>query len=282
MARKPNLLIRVARLALAVAAEELPPYSHPKSPHKYTQPQLLACLVIRAFMKLTYRQTTELLEESEGLRQALGLKSVPRHTTLEEFASRVPGPELLDRLLAIVLKRDGRRVVEIAGDSTGLSATGASAHYVARSGKAGGHYLKLSLIVACTILLPVAMVLSRGPSNDLVEANDLLWRASGRCLPATAYFDSGYDAEWLHEFCRDGMGCRSFIPPVIRTKDGSVRTKHRARCVNLPKSYGRRWHIESFISGLKRSTGSSLSARSDNARFTEAAIRVLTYAIRRV
>ena len=282
MARKPNLLIRVALLAHAVAAEELPLYSHPKSPRKYTQPQLMACLVLRAFMKLSYRQATDLLECAKDLRDALGLKSTPRHTTLEEFASRVAAPALLDRLLAVVLRMDGRPVEEIAGDSTGLSATGASAHYIARSGKNGGHYLKLSLIVACTMLLPVTMTLSRGPSNDLVEANDLLWRTAGRCNPVAAYFDSGYDAEWMHTFCRDGMGCRSFIPPVVRTKDGTVRTPHRARCQRLPRAYGRRWHAESFISGLKRSTGSTLAARSDNARFTEAGIRVLTYAIRRV
>jgi transposase len=282
MARKPNLLEKVVALALEAASRELPDYAHPRSPHRYTQPQLMAILVLRAYLKLTYRQSTELLETAEGLQRVLGLKSVPRHTTLEEFASRVATPELLDRLLAVVLVLDGRPVAEIAGDSTGLAPTRASAHYLARSGKKGGHYVKLSLILACSLLLPVSMTLARGPANDLADARSLLWRAAGRCSPKAAYFDSGYDAEWLHRFFRDGMGCRSFVPPVPRTADRTIRTPYRAKCTSLPKAYGRRWHVESFFSGLKASTGSSLKARTNPARFTEAALRVLTYAVRRV
>jgi hypothetical protein len=79
-----------------------------------------------------------------------------------------------------------------------------------------------------------------------------------------------------------GMGCRSFVPPVPRTADRTIRTPYRAKCTSLPASYGRRRHAEGFFSGLKASTGSSLKARTDPARFTEAALRVLTYAVRRV
>ncbi|TWT90359.1 hypothetical protein Mal64_07480 [Pseudobythopirellula maris] len=45
--------------------------------------------------------------------------------------------------------------------------------------------------------------------------------------------------------------------------------------------YGRRWFVESFMSGLKRTTGSMLQARHDACMFTEAAIRVLAYALQR-
>ena len=93
--------------------------------------------------------------------------------------------------------------------------------------------------------------------------------------------DGGYDAEKVHAFCRDGWGVASFIPPVPKTRDGTVRTRHRARMTRLPRSYGRRWHAESFVSGFKRSTGDQLTARSEAALFTEAALRLLAYAIRR-
>jgi transposase len=49
----------------------------------------------------------------------------------------------------------------------------------------------------------------------------------------------------------------------------------------LPKSYGRRWHVETFMSGLKRLTLSHLRARLQTALFTEAAIRILAYTIHR-
>lgn len=43
--------------------------------------------------------------------------------------------------------------------------------------------------------------------------------------------------------------------------------------------YGRRWNVETFFSGLKRVTGSTLSARKAANQDKEAGLRVLTYAI---
>jgi len=278
-------------LALQVAAGRLPDYSHPKSPHVYTQPQLLACLVLRAFCKQTYRGVVELLQESDGLRRVLGLRDeqrVPRHTTLEEFASRVASPRLLEELTADVLalcQRQGLKVDELAIDSTALAASTASAHYVSRKGKRGcGHYVKLSLAVACTSIMAVSFVIDRGPRNDLSEARELCWRSAARCRPAAVYADAGYDAEWMHEFWRGGVGARSYVPPVARGGFGVIGSPWRSHLASMrstPMRYGRRWHAESFNSGLKRSTGDKLQARSDRARFTEAALRVLAYQLRR-
>jgi hypothetical protein len=290
MARKPTLLRRVAALALDVAARRLPDYSHPKSPHRYTQPQLMACLVVRAYCRQTYRGVVELLEESDGLRAALRLRRdrVPRHTTLEEFASRVASPRLLDELVGEVLalcQARGLRVDELAADSTGMQSSTASAHYVSRAGKGNcGHYVKLSCAVTCTSVMLASFVISRGPSHDLTEARELFWRAASRCAPHAVYADAGYDAEWVHAFWRDGVGARSYVPPIHRGGYAAVRTPHRSRLARFhgpPAGYGRRWHAESFYSGLKRSTGDRLAARSDAARFTEAGLRLLAYQIRR-
>jgi hypothetical protein len=45
--------------------------------------------------------------------------------------------------------------------------------------------------------------------------------------------------------------------------------------------YGRRWHIESFMSALKRTTGCALRARLPRTLFAEATLRVLAYSLRR-
>lgn len=45
--------------------------------------------------------------------------------------------------------------------------------------------------------------------------------------------------------------------------------------------YGTRWQVETFFSGAKRTMGSTLAARSERALFSEAALKVLAYAIRR-
>ena len=40
---------QTARVAYLAAQKALPLYSHEKSPHKFTQPQLVACLVLKEF-----------------------------------------------------------------------------------------------------------------------------------------------------------------------------------------------------------------------------------------
>ena len=120
-----------------------------------------------------------------------------------------------------------------------------------------------------------------GPANDYADGAAVLWRASGRCAPHRAYLDSGFDSERIHGLCRDGMGCASFIPPVPKTDDGSIRSEHRQKCQRMPASYGRRWHAETFISGLKRVCGSAVRATGTTNMLGEAMLKVLAYAIRR-
>ncbi|MBC8113950.1 MAG: hypothetical protein H7062_06210 [Candidatus Saccharimonas sp.] len=84
-----NRLELIARLALELAGRELPEYSHPKSPKKFTQPQLLACLVLRTYQKSVYRGTEDQLDCADQLQRVLRMKAVPDHSTLQKFADRV-------------------------------------------------------------------------------------------------------------------------------------------------------------------------------------------------
>jgi hypothetical protein len=78
------------------------------------------------------------------------------------------------------------------------------------------------------------------------------------------------------------MNAVSYVPPVPRTNDGTIRTPHRSRCARYrPSNAGLRWHVESFISGMKRTCGSTLRARSKAALLNEAGLMALAYAIRR-
>lgn len=284
--RRRNELLEVMHLAMVVARRHLNDYSCPKSKHTFTQPQLLSCLILKAYRKLTYRGTVELLEASDQLRAVLGLgERVPAHTTLSEFSKRVLRPQLLDTLVGEVLRllqENGLVVSELAVDSTGVETSSASAHFLSRSRRARDGYVKLTLAVACTSIVLVAVVVSIGPCNDLCEAAEVLWRSSGRCGPDWALMDRGYDSESVHRFCA-GWGARSYIPPVPKTADGSIRGgRGRIRCWrHRPYLAGRRWHAESFIRGMKRTCGASLSARGREALKTEAGLKALAYALRR-
>jgi hypothetical protein len=282
-----NELLDVLELAMVVARQSLSDYSCPKSNHIFTQPQLLSCLILKTYLKLTYRGVVQMLETADGLRSVIGLSRVPAHTTLEAFAKRVLSPALLDqavaRLFELLVER-GLIVREVAADSTGIETTSASVHFVSRSKKQRKGYVKLSLAVAATSIVLIASVLSMGPTNDLVEARELLWKTASRCSADWYFMDKGYDAQWPHTLIA-AAGAGSFIPPVARpTKNGPVIKTgvDRLRCArHTPYHYGLRWHVESFISGMKRTCGSTLSARSEPALLIEAALKALTYAIRR-
>ena len=82
MSRTTKSPLAVARTALEAGRRALPDYSHRNSPKTFTQPQLFACLVLRQFLKLDYRGAEALLSEWRELREALGLRQAPDHSTL--------------------------------------------------------------------------------------------------------------------------------------------------------------------------------------------------------
>lgn len=116
----------VALVAYATAKQSLPLYRHLKSPKKFTQPQLVACLVLKEFFKTDYRGIMEILTDSSDLRTALELKEVPHYTTLQKAAHRLTQKKSLDKLminiiaLAIGEKVMKRSVALSAIDSTGF------------------------------------------------------------------------------------------------------------------------------------------------------------------
>ncbi len=59
------------------------------------------------------------------------------------------------------------------------------------------------------------------------------------------------------------------------------RQSGRAVAQGLPREYSRRWGVETFISGLKRTVASVLQARSLEGQLAEAVQRTLVYSLRR-
>ncbi|MBC7260448.1 MAG: hypothetical protein H5T63_00415 [Chloroflexi bacterium] len=128
MATRENYFVRVARIALQIAEEVLPKYSHPKSPHRYTQPQLAACVLLMYRLKLSYRDMEEWLLASDVVCQTLQLKSVPDHATLCRAHQRLR-MKMLKQMNRTLLDKLGVEEELIASDSTGYRITSASAYY---------------------------------------------------------------------------------------------------------------------------------------------------------
>ncbi|SRR5579862_1105200 len=283
---------RVASLAMNLSGKYMSDYGSYKSRHDFTQKQLMACLILRAYLKTTYRGLVDLLGGHARLREALGMEEkLPHYTTLQKFSARSEVLAIADAIIARIGQAAlGRRTTpqeerEIAMDATGMETSTASAHFVTRSGRQRRRWVKLSMTVVCGALLPLGLVTGWGPTNDKCEAGELLDKSlemPGECLPQRLFADAGYDADWIHAACREEWGVESVIKPVCRRADGTLGGEYRPQMTSRRMKscgYGRRWHIESFFSGLKRMTGSALTARKDNNLLKEASIRVLAYTL---
>jgi hypothetical protein len=82
--------------------------------------------------------------------------------------------------------------------------------------------------------------------------------------------DAGYDAEWVHQFIRDELDMRSFIPPTAgRPTDKPPAGRYRRamrtyfRRPKQRRRYGQRWQVETVFSMIKRRLGECVNACSD-------------------
>jgi hypothetical protein len=282
---------KVAALAMKLGAEHLADYGSIKSRHDFTQRQLMACLILKTYLKCTYRGLVDLLEGHKVLRQVLGMEEkLPHYTTLQKFHSRSDVGAIVEVMIGRLGKcalRQAKGRAEVAMDSTGMEPGVASAHYTSRTGRRRTHFVKLSVTVVCGALLPLGLVTDWGPSNDKRQVGELLQKtlsAAAEHRPQRLLADAGYDAEWIHRVCREELGVQTLIKPIVYRKDGLLGGRWRSQMTPQRlkrQGYGRRWHIESFISALKRRCGSALTARNQANLLKEAALRVLTYAIHR-
>jgi len=284
--RQMTRLEAVAKMSLQVARRCVSSYGCVTSRKDFTQPQLIACLVLRAVSKNDYRGVCELLTLSPTLRRALGLEKVPHWTTLQKFMAKSHVPQIIDAMIGQVIAEVGwtDRPTPVAVDSTGLQNGLASLHYQTRrfgGVKTARKSVKVSVAVLCGVLLPAALVVDLGASPDMKQMPALMAQIEATSTPSWLLADAGYDAEWVHERCREQWNAESAIRAIPRTRDGTIKTRWRALMRELPAVYGLRWHAESFFSGMKRTTLATLSSRTERTLLTEAAMKVLAYAIRR-
>jgi hypothetical protein len=280
----PKSLPGILQRALGYATEVLPAYSCAGSKHDFTQPQLFACLVFKHYRRRTYREAVEDLALAPAVLALLGLKKVPHYSTLSKFASRVLSAAAFERALTCIL-RDVRPAQEVACmDSSGLGKSTASSYYRMRRGKNNPAlgFVKVSALVLKGSLLPCGVAVGTGPGNDKSDVPALVQQARRRRVrPQALLADAGYDSEGLLRRCWEGWKVPTYIPPNRVCKDGTARGKYRSLMTHLPRLYNQRWQVEAYFSGLKRTTGSTVTARKPHQQSIAAWLHVLAYALRR-
>jgi hypothetical protein len=101
-----------------------------------------------------------------------------------------------------------------------------SAHAMTKSQLAIGISTCLGRCTECGVEI------GRAPCNDKSAARHLLAKASAQVRPQPLVADAGYDAEWVHEFCRERWRVSSWIPLAVRSRNGQVQS-HRWRAWSM-------------------------------------------------
>jgi len=261
--------VKFATVALEVTSRVLPRYRTTRSKHIFTQPQLLATLLLMRFEDWTFRETEVRLLEHAELRNALALKRVPDYTTLYRFMRRLD-PEVLDKVLSDTISsipaaapaRDAG--MQIAVDGTGLASVSICTYFVKRTGgRPRRHYLKWVIAADMDNFTIVAQVAHRGPTNDTASLPELIEKSCRLRPVGLVLADAEFDSRQNHDYIRNVAGAMSVIP-ATRSKVMGRATGVRAEMQNnFPaKLYSRRGLVETVFSMVKRKLSARAPGRS--------------------
>lgn len=162
-----------------------------------------------------------------------------------------------------VLKATSGSHYLVAIDSTGLSRTNPSYHYLRRiDGKMPKIPIKLSTAFDTKKKKFCAAKIRVLPAHDLKDAKFLLYHSN----PKIAVADKGYNAEHLFEFAAEN-NIQLMVPSKSNAKRGFYRKKSQKNF--RLRTYHRRELVESSNSSIKRCYGSSVSSRKARTIRTE-------------
>ena len=251
MNKEIRLIKKVKRLIRRLGC---PRWLHHFGPKKYEFLEHLQALLIRFFCNLSYRRIKQLFDLFEI--------RCPSKSALQYTAKKL-NSAFWCKVLAIT---SGVSYL-IAIDSTGFSRTNPSYHYLRRiDGKMPKVPVKLSAAFDTRKKKFCAARIRVTPAHDIKDARFLIQKSKPKIVVA----DKGYDANSLHEYCRENQ-IISHIP--IRNKGHPIHSAWNARRLAAEKfrirTYHRRELIESGNSSIKRKYGSSVSSKTARTIRTE-------------
>lgn len=287
------------------------PFASRFSRKSFARAQLFACLVLREYLGLSYRDTQALLADVPDWLGAIGMSGVPDHNTLWRAFGTLLGPSKTRRALDL-LAQDRRielnaalRAKPLSIDATHLEPRHRSGHYdrvcrkhrenAKRPGKWGRsvnrarrrrvrRLPKLALASASATHQILAAHAKLGAGSDAPDFAPLLYDAWRRAKVTTVVADAGYDSEANHRVARLDLGVRSIIAigigrPSVRPPSGYYRRlmKKRFNKKADAKTYGQRSQSETVNSMLKRNLGSELRSIDPTRQKQELMLRAIVH-----
>jgi len=282
MKPRESRYVKVARLAYHLTQQVLPRYSHPKSPHHFTLPQLAACVLLMFYLDFSYRDMEEWLLASDQVCQALDLPRIPDHTTLQRTFKKL---RMLDfeKMKNQLLEENEVDEESIASDSTGFSPGQASLYYQTRSGRLYRRWVKGVYAVGTASQFILAWRSGWGPGSDAPYLPGLrrdscrYGHHQGRRKAWVMMADAGFDGQSVRE--------DDLVPPVRR--GGNLlhpERKERADLVSqarLDGLFGQRWKTETVNSVIKRKFGDTIRSRKRSLQRREPIVKGLVYNLHR-
>jgi hypothetical protein len=282
MKTRESRYVKVARIAYHLTQEALPRYSHPKSPHHFTLPQLAACVLLMFYLDISYRDMEEWLLATDQVCKELELPRIPDHTTLQRTYQKLRKLDF-DKMKNQLLDENNVEEETVASDSTGFSPGQASLYYQTRSGRVYRQWVKGAYAVGTETQFILAWQAGRGPSNDSAHLSALrrgsgrYGKHEGRRRAWAMLADAGFDG--------DSVEVNDLIPP-IRRHGKLVEPARKARAdlvsaARLDGLFGQRWKTETVNSVIKRKFGDTIRSRKTRLQDREPIIKGLVYNIHR-
>ena len=263
MEKKKTLLEKVNGL---IRQAKVPRYLHHFGPKTYTSVQHVKCWLLKEKLKCSW---DDFVDEHINY---YGVEKIPDVSTLKKFVKRLPF-WLKNQLVALSAGLSPADFGAI--DSTGLSRTNASEHYIKRIDRETPtkQALKLSLYTTRNRILSFRL-----RSNWRHDTNDVVYLTK-QCLvlPDITCMDKAYDANWVHEHFRK-QGVYSIIPARKGCRRGRYRKEMRD-CFDYSQ-YWERNCAEWNNSSLKRRFGDYVKSNTFRTQHSEVAARIILHNLR--
>lgn len=281
-------------ITTALTGLGVPKYSSERSNRIYSVHAKMGMLIIKQYMKLTFRSLCSLLASTPRALKAAGTKYIPDHSTLVKFSASVD-PSLLDKILNSVAMMLCNDEITMAMDATGFSCSKASRHFEKRMKQMGAqvasvrNYTKASIAVDTSTLAVLACETSMSDVHDVKHVPKILDKvAAGGYDVRHVVADRGYDSENVHERISERLNAEPVIPARDMTgrhgDKGKMRGKNRKRMVSAfpAEIYRCRCLIETVNSMIKRKMGDTVLGHSDESRHKEVVCRCISHNLIRV
>jgi hypothetical protein len=282
---------KLAAAAYRIARDTLPEHSSRYSPKKFTQPQLMVCLVLKTFFKTDYRGIVQILDDCPNLCKVFELKTVPHFTTLQKASKRLLksswARKCIENTVKVAMAK--RKTVKLAAlDSTGLQSGHISSYFLKRRSKSKKQPLnskmtrwpKVAVISDTSNHVILAVHMERGPKSDAGHFKDIVRKLPDGLVVKYITADAGYDSEANHQHANEVKNIRTIIPakigqPTDKLPKGKYRKKMKLHWNS--KSYGQRWQVETVFSMIKRNLADFLASKHYWSQLREVLLLAITH-----